>query len=164
MHKLLKALQQAHPSIQFTSGSKFLWSPETQEVFYASTGHNERDIWSLLHETGHALLEHTSYTTDVELLKLEAAAWAKAHGLGASLGIKIDENHVQDCLDSYRDWLHARALCPTCTTRCLQQDNGQQYRCHNCHTTWKVTPSRFCRPYRSVNSTAQSVAIFAASA
>lgn len=124
----------------------------------------ERNCWALLHETGHALLAHKSYKTDIELLKMEIAAWEKAHELGIQFAIKIDENHVQDCLDTYRDWLHARALCPSCGTRCLQHSSGHEYRCHNCHTSWKVTPSRFCRPYRSVSSTVQSATIFAASA
>ena len=161
MQKLLESLQLALPEQQFTAGKKFYWSPESGEVFYNVDGAGERDAWALLHETGHALLEHESYKTDIELLKMEIAAWEKAHELGTQFGIKIDENHVQDCLDTYRDWLHARALCPSCTTRCLQHTSGHEYRCHNCHTSWKVTPSRFCRPYRSVNSTAQSTTIFA---
>lgn len=161
MQKLLESLQQALPKQRFTAGKKFYWSPETGEVFYKVDGKGERDVWALLHETGHALLEHKSYQTDIELLKMEIAAWEKAHELGSKFGISIEENHVQDCLDTYRDWLHARALCPSCTTRCLQHNSGHEYRCHNCHTSWKVTPSRFCRPYRSVSSTAQTATIFA---
>lgn len=155
MLKLLKSLQKIHPELRFTEGKSFSWSPETGEVFYKAEGVAERDRWALLHETGHALLDHKSYLTDVGLLKMEIAAWDKAHELAAQFDIHIDEDHVQDCLDTYRDWLHARALCPTCATRCLQQDSGHGYRCHNCHTSWKVTTSRFCRPYRSINSAAQ---------
>jgi hypothetical protein len=157
VQKLLEALQLAYPKLKFTSGEKFYWSPETQEVFYKTDGGVEKDEWALLHETGHALLGHTSYKTDVELLKMEIAAWEKAHELGKELNIIIDENHVQDCLDTYRDWLHARALCPTCKTRCLQKNSGHEYRCHNCHTSWKVTPSRFCRPYRSVQASDKAI-------
>jgi hypothetical protein len=164
VQKLLESLQVALPKVQFTAGKKFYWSPETGEVFYNADGKGPRDSWALLHETGHALLEHKSYNTDIELLKMEIAAWDKAHELGAQFGITIDENHVQDCLDTYRDWLHARALCPTCSTRCLQLNSGSEYRCHNCHTNWKVTPSRFCRPYRSVSGINQEVTIFATTA
>lgn len=161
MQKLLEALRSSLPAITFTSGDKFYWSPETHQVFYKIDGGVDKDEWALLHETGHALLGHASYRTDVELLKMEIAAWGKAHELGQQFGITIDENHVQDCLDTYRDWLHARALCPTCKTRCLQNNSGHDYRCHNCHTSWKVTPSRFCRPYRSVQSSEKPV-LFAA--
>lgn len=163
MQKLLESLQQALPDQRFTPGKDFYWSPETREVFYKAEGKGSRDAWALLHETGHALLAHSSYNTDIELLKMEIAAWDKAHKLASQFGIIIDENHVQDCLDTYRDWLHARALCPTCSTRCLQSTSGSEYRCHNCHTSWKVTPSRFCRPYRSVRGVPQEVTIFAAS-
>lgn len=163
MQKLLKALQASLPDLSFTAGEKFYWSPETHEVFYKSGGGAAKDEWALLHETGHALLGHASYKTDVELLKMEIAAWEKAHELGKQFGIAIDEDHVQDCLDTYRDWLHARALCPTCKTRCLQNNSGRDYRCHNCHTSWKVTSSRFCRPYRSVQASKQAI-VFAAQA
>jgi hypothetical protein len=164
MQKLLKTLQANHPQLRFTSGTSFLWSPETNEVFYKLGGTGERDIWALLHETGHALLGHQSYTSDVQLLKMEIEAWQKARQLGGELTIAIDENHIQDCLDTYRDWLNARALCPSCATRCLQQNSGKAYRCHNCHTSWNVTPSRFTRPYRAVSGKAQSATVFAAKA
>jgi hypothetical protein len=51
-------------------------------------------------------------------------------------------------LDTYRDWLYKRSICPTCTAKCLQQGDFVHYRCFNCHTTWRVTASRFCRAYR----------------
>jgi NADH pyrophosphatase NudC (nudix superfamily) len=162
MLTLLKSLQTTYPAVTFTSGDKFLWSPETDEVFYKHEGGRARDKWALLHETGHALLKHKSYHSDIELLKMEMEAWGKARELAQTFDIVIDEEHVQDCLDTYRDWLHARAICPTCTTRCLQQDNGYAFRCHNCHTSWNVTPSRFCRPYRAVSNTNQTPVIFAA--
>ncbi|MGH7241437.1 MAG: hypothetical protein ACREGB_04025 [Candidatus Saccharimonadales bacterium] len=164
MQKLLDTLRSSLPELTFTPGEKFYWSPETREVMYREqeTG-NKEHAWALLHETGHALLGHASYKTDVELLKMEIAAWEKARELGQRFDIMIDENHVQDCLDTYRDWLHARALCPTCKTRCLQNNSGHSYRCHNCHTSWKVTPSRFCRPYRSVQN-GEPVVVFPAQA
>jgi len=160
MEQLLSKLKETFPQLRFSPGSTFLWSPETNEVFYdeRKTVNNKR-IWSLLHETGHALLGHKSYQADIELLKLEVAAWQKAQEIASDFGIKIDEEHIQDCLDTYRDWLHARSICPTCTTRCLQQSDMHHYRCHNCHTTWKVTPSRFARAYRSVKQTPQTSAL-----
>ena len=43
----------------------------------------------------------------------------------------------------------ARSICPQCTTKALQQSDYAHYRCFNCHTRWRVTPSRFCRAYRT---------------
>jgi len=163
MKALLASLQQAYPALRFTPGKTFVWSPETQEVFYddkQTTINDKRARWSLLHETGHALLEHKSYQADLELLKMEMAAWDKAKELASQFRLKINEDHIQDCLDTYRDWLYRRSICPTCTTKCLQQSDFKHYRCHNCHTTWRVTTSRFARPYRAVKGAEQSLTLF----
>jgi len=155
MRLLLEALQIRFPQLRFTPGKTFVWSPETGEVFYkepetvnTETSHEQAN-WSLLHETGHALLGHTSYQADIQLVKLEVAAWEKAKALAKDFDIVINEDHIQDCLDTYRDWLHRRSICPTCTTKCLQQSDMRHYRCFNCHTVWKVTSNRFARPYRA---------------
>jgi hypothetical protein len=149
MLPLINKIKSKHPTLNFVEGKQFCWSPETSEIIYASDIKGRRATWSLLHETGHALLNHTSYEADVELLRLEVDAWEKARTLAISLKIKIDDNHIQDCLDTYRDWLYKRSICPTCRTKCLQQDDHKHYRCFNCHTVWKVSSSRFCRAYRS---------------
>jgi hypothetical protein len=111
------------------------------------TENTPESIFSLLHELGHALLEHKDYTYDVELLKIEVAAWDRARTLAEQYGVTLDEDHIQDCLDTYRDWLHLRATCPTCFGRSLQSTETC-YRCFNCQTEWSVTRSRLCRPYR----------------
>jgi hypothetical protein len=155
MDKLIAELQSKFPALRFTPGKQFCWSPETGEIFYKANARGKQATWSLLHETGHALLEHHGYKADFELLRLEAAAWERAHELAAGLGLAIDEDHVQDCLDTYRDWLHKRSICPSCTTKCLQQGDFVHYRCFNCHTVWRVTASRFCRAYRSTKNVPQ---------
>jgi hypothetical protein len=156
MEKLLAELQAKFPELRFTSGQQFCWSPETQEIFYNTASTDKQPRWSLLHETGHALLRHTAYHADFELIRLEVAAWEKARELATELRIKIDENHIQDCLDTYRDWLYKRSICPNCTTKCLQQSDYAHYRCFNCHTVWRVTPSRFCRAYRSTKNVSKN--------
>lgn len=148
MQKLRKTLEAKYPELQFVADKQFYWSPETREIFYRSSAEGAKAEWSLLHETGHALLDHTSYKADFELLRLEVAAWDKARELAGDLGIEIDENHIQDCLDTYRDWLHKRSICPRCNATCLQQDDHAHYRCFNCHAVWQVSASRFCRAYR----------------
>jgi hypothetical protein len=148
LDKLISELQVRFPALRFTAGKQFSWSPETGEIFYKARAPGRPAVWSLLHESGHALLEHTTYEADFELLRLEIAAWEKAKSLARDLDIVIDEDHIEDCLDTYRDWLYKRSICPTCTTKCLQQGDFVHYRCFNCHTVWRVTASRFCRAYR----------------
>lgn len=164
MEKIISLLVQKYPSISFVEGKTFYWSPETSEVFYGkSEAEDSSAIWSLLHETGHAVLGHKSYQADFELIKLEMLAWEKAKELSKILKLpSINEDHIQDCLDTYRDWLYARSVCPYCNTKSLQQSNLNRYRCFNCHSTWKVTPSRFCRAYRSVKNIKTPSIVFGA--
>lgn len=147
MEKLLEALGRDYPHLQFTPSEAFCWSPTTKQVFYSSSGSPEA-VWSILHETAHALLAHTAYSRDFELLQMEVAAWEHAKALAHNYGECIDEDHIQHCLDSYRDWLHRRSVCPLCDCKAVQSDNTRVYRCFNCHRTWSVAPSRFCRSYR----------------
>jgi hypothetical protein len=149
MLALLKDLQQQCPDINFQAGATFLWSPSNKHVIYKESVDEEDTVasWSLLHETGHALLDHSNYSTDFELLLMEVSAWSKAKELAARFNITIDEDHIQDCLDTYRDWLYQRSTCPGCTNCSLQIDN-RTYSCFNCATVWHVSKSRMCRPYR----------------
>ncbi|MDB5175368.1 MAG: hypothetical protein JWM81_226 [Candidatus Saccharibacteria bacterium] len=155
MDDLLAQLRAAFPQLTYTKGTQFCWSPENREVIYRQTASGVKSQWSLLHETGHALLEHNSYEADFELIRMELAAWNKAQEIAQSLHMEIDEEHIQDCLDTYRDWLYKRSICPSCNTKCLQQDDFVHYRCFNCHTNWRVSPSRFCRAYRSTKNVRQ---------
>lgn len=148
MDDLISALSARFPKLSFTAGKQFYWSPETGEIFYQLGAHGQKAEWSLLHETGHAALSHQSYEGDFELLQMELAAWQKARRIGQEVGTTISEEHIQDCLDTYRDWLYKRSVCPSCGTKCLQQDDFAHYNCFNCHTVWRVSASRFCRAYR----------------
>lgn len=148
MESLLKQLRRDYPNVLFSPAKQFYWSPKTTEVFYSKQLESSRTApWSLLHELGHALLRHTNYTLDLELVQMESQAWEKAKEIGTTYGYEIDDGHIQDCMDTYRDWLHQRSACPTCNTRSLQQDS-QRYKCFNCNQVWTVSSSRFCRPYR----------------
>jgi hypothetical protein len=154
MQQLITQLRIKFPDLKFRIGKQFSWSPETGEIIYKDT-YNKQATWSLLHETGHALLGHKSYKADFELVRLEIDAWQKARAVAQELDITIDENHIEDCLDTYRDWLYKRSICPTCSTKSLQQDDYIHYHCFNCGTVWKVTASRFCRAYRSTKNVVQ---------
>jgi len=145
---LLDALRVDYPSLEFVAGKQFSWHAGLQIVSYHPARlDDDKTTHTLLHEVGHALLRHADYTTDIELLQMEVAAWVKAHELAERYGLTLSQDYIEDCTDSYRDWLHVRSTCPTCYGRSLQT-NRTTYRCHNCQTTWHVTRSRLCRPYR----------------
>jgi len=162
---LLEKLQATDAkSLTFTAGKSYYWSPKDKTVFYQETDKSPVGLWTLLHETCHGLLDHTSYQSDFELVMLEVDAWEKALELAVQLNnesgimnkeaeknssglIYIDQDHVQDCLDSYRDWQYKRSLCPRCELGGIQID-PRTYSCMFCNDTWKVSAARFCRPYR----------------
>jgi hypothetical protein len=155
MDELLTRLKTDYPSLAFRRGPTFSWSAQTQTVILprASSGAAHPE-WSLLHEMGHATLNHQNYSSDLELVRLEAAAWQQAVKLGRHYQVRIDPDHIEDCLDSYRDWLHQRSTCPVCATVSLQL-NQSTYRCYNCQASWGVSRSRLCRPYRRLATTKQ---------
>ncbi len=165
MDRLLSSIRADYPQLRFAIGKTFCWSPDESpagQIFYKQDAAGPTAVFSLLHETGHALLAHRRYKLDFELLEMEVAAWERAKLLAGQYGISIDNGHVEDCLDSYRDWLYRRSICPSCTAKALQMDDIPEYRCHNCRATWRVTASRFCRPYRQTTATAkgESVPVF----
>lgn len=155
--KLLNRLRQDFGQLRFRAGPRFCWSPGSGEVIYKQNASSETAAYSLLHETGHGLLGHNCYQLDFELVAMEVAAWEKARQLAIGYGVALDENHVQDCLDSYRDWLYRRSVCPSCTNKALQVDNKPEYRCFNCQTSWRVAASRFCRTYRQTQPVNQQL-------
>jgi hypothetical protein len=146
--KLLKQLTKTYPELTFSESEQFYWSPKKMTVFYdpkklaIDTG-----SWSLLHETSHGILGHRSYSSDFELLKYEVEAWQKAKDIAREYDIQIAQEHIEDCLDSYRDWLYARSTCTLCRLNSLQVSDNT-YECLNCGNVWRVSASRFCRPYR----------------
>lgn len=147
---ILPALKKDFPAIIFANGESFLWSPREQKVTY--TTHQdiaEHGVWALLHEVSHAALDHKHYNNDFELLKLESAAWQHAKRLGKNYGVSIDSEHIQDCLDTYRDWLHKRSKCPNCNVVSLQRTD-KLYQCFNCRTSWTVPNSPLCRVTRRI--------------
>jgi len=145
---LFDKIRSDFPEITFVESSRFSWHAGNRHIAYSPIAlQDERSVWALLHELGHAQLMHADYTTDIELLQLEVAAWVKAHELAERYDITIDQNYIEDCTDSYRDWLHVRATCPSCYCRAFQRGK-HTYHCHNCQAEWRVTRSRLCRPYR----------------
>lgn len=138
---LVKQLANDFPAIHFVKADDFLWSPDTKTVSY-TPGHPDADAL-LLHELGHALLDHNDYRRDVELLRLENDAWQKARELSITYDIAIAPDTQEDHLDTYRDWMHARSLCPSCGATGQQSDTAH-YSCIACTGKWKVNEARVC--------------------
>jgi hypothetical protein len=148
LDRLLTDIAADHPELSFIESAHFAWHAGKKHVSYKKSGQNTtHSMFALLHELGHALLDHSDYVHDIELLQLEVAAWDRARKLAERYDIELDEEYIQDCLDTYRDWLHLRSTCPRCYGRSLQA-SVTRYSCFNCQTEWQVTRSRLCRPYR----------------
>lgn len=137
---LVKQLKRDYPDILFRSGEDDSWSPNQATVYYRLDSSSPD---KLLHELGHAILAHISYKRDVELLSMERDAWKKAVDIANNYQLKIDQTVVDDHMDTYRDWLHARSSCPDCETTGLQIDMDL-YQCLACDTKWRVNDARTC--------------------
>lgn len=132
--------------IFFQKSNTFFWNPNNHTIYYDPSIDNAASY--LIHEYSHALMSHTTYRKDIELLHMESSAWQKAEDLMQQTGVKIDNEIVQSCLDSYRDWLHERSICPECSCNGVQQ-NKTQYICVSCLSEWKVNPAKTCRLKRT---------------
>lgn len=148
--QLLSLVSRDFPSIKFKSDTRFAWSPATNSVQYNYSGVST-DSYSLLHELSHALLGHSNYTRDFELIRIETEAWNQARLLARKYEISIDQDYIQDCIDTYREWLHSRSRCPQCNNSGVQIEPNHNYKCTNCGQIWQVSNSRLCRSYRSTS-------------
>lgn len=137
---LITKLRQDYPDIQFAPGDCFRWDPQQRIIFYGDT----TDSASLIHELAHHLLGHTDYSRDINLLKMERDAWEIASNrLADRYKVPLDDDFIQDSLDTYRDWLHARSTCPVCKATGIQTAR-RHYACVACMTKWRVNEARSC--------------------
>lgn len=135
--KLIKRLQDHYPNIVFKAGEENLWLPNKKTIIFRPS-----DEIGLLHELGHALCGHTDFNQDIELLHAERDAWDKAVELSKIYGVNMDENRIETAMDWYRNWLHARSLCPECGQNGIQQRSTGNYKCLNCATIWQSSDAR----------------------
>ena len=131
------------PDIHFVSSDDFYWSPSTKTVYTASVK-NDQDRVTLLHEVAHALLDHRHFARDIDLLRVEREAWDYAKKtLAPRYDVMFDNDLMEDMLDSYRNWLHARSTCPLCSLTGLQTGTAT-YHCLGCAHDWRVNDARRC--------------------
>lgn len=138
---LLPKLEQDYPSFHFVPDTEFRWSPDEMTIYYDP---QSNDAPTLLHELSHAILGHTTYRKDISLLEIERDAWNHAREtLGSKYNVTVDDDRIQDSLDTYRDWLHARSTCPGCSATGFQTKQ-KEYKCIACGTIWQVNEARSC--------------------
>lgn len=141
MSSLIHKLKTTYTDISFVEAEQFSWSPSNKTVFYTTSTPNASHL--LLHELSHALLGHHDYRRDIELVAMETAAWEKAKEYAETFKVRLSENAIQDHLDTYRDWLHARSSCPECSANGYQTE-AFHYECPACLHKWRVNEARLC--------------------
>lgn len=147
MKTILDCIKLDYPSLNFIEGEHHSWSPKNKTVTFSPLS-SSLDTWSLLHEVAHAKLGHKSYNNDMELINMELDAWLVAKDLAKKYNTNpIDSQHIENCLDTYRDWIYKRSCCPSCKVVGIQK-SPQLYICYRCFGSWKVSNTSFCRPYR----------------
>ncbi len=143
---LLDKIKSDYPQLNFKKGTQYMWSPSENTIFFADS---IIQPVSLLHELAHATLDHHNYHSDIQLIALEKQAWVRTKELATKYDIKISDKIIEANLDSYRDWLHSRSLCPKCNANGLQISSGQ-YQCPECDGVWRVNEARSCKLKRYV--------------
>ncbi len=134
------------PEIIFAKDNYFSWSSKHRTIFYIDI-ETEANTAQILHELAHALLEHTNYHKDIALIDMERQAWELAVEQLApkyGLNLKLTDDIIQNSLDSYRDWLHARSKCPNCKATGFEKTK-KHYFCPNCLGGWRVNEAKFCQ-------------------
>lgn len=136
MQNLIKQLTKDYPELQIQPGERFQFTPPNQLFFALNTEYDDRESsLLLLHELGHYLIGEIDYSSDIELLEIEAKAWNKASELCAKYHLDYDEDFAEDRLDSYRNHLHYVSQCKNCQLAGYQDKRGA-YHCPLCGSTW----------------------------
>lgn len=125
---LLEQIKRDFPELKFITGKKFTFRPPKTIVMGPP---EPQDELLLMHELGHAISGHKSFNTDIARLRMEVEAWEKARDLSVKYGVVVDEDRIQDELDTYRDWLHSKSKCKKCGLTQYQTSDGL-YHCPRC--------------------------------
>ncbi len=146
---LLERIEHDHQDLTFTPGEGFEWNP-TERVIVYDLSDPYFDA-RLLHELSHALLGHHRYERDIDLIAMERDAWQHARmELAPKYDVEVAGDVIHHDMDTYRDWMHARSVCPNCGATGLETKK-HLYRCLTCRHEWRVNEARTCalRRYKS---------------
>lgn len=132
-----------HPQVAFQKADVARWSSSEKTVYYQNVDALS-DMYLFFHELGHGLKRHRDYDQDIELLKIENEAWQQAAETALKYGYTIGNDTIDEALNTYREWLHARSRCPTCTQPGVQQKTSGLYTCLLCRTSWLTNDARRC--------------------
>lgn len=142
-NSLVAKLKADFPDIHFKVDDDFYWSPSTKTVHTAPVK-NTDDARMLLHEVAHAILGHSHFKRDIDLVKIEREAWDYVQKtLAPRYAVPASDDDIEDMLDTYREWLHARSTCPHCSMTGIQTDTSL-YHCLGCGYDWRVNDARRC--------------------
>ena len=137
MRNLISKLTKAHPDLEIKAGDRFQFTPPATLFYAEQTDYSDEEAkLLLLHELGHYLLGENDYRSDIELIEIEAKAWAEAKKLCAKYDVEYNEDFAEDRLDSYRNYLHEASLCKVCQLSGYQDDHGL-YHCPLCGASWQ---------------------------
>lgn len=144
----LSTIRNDYSQFSFHSADNFYWSPRENTIYYKEGSLSSGiGFFQLFHELGHACCGHTTFHSGIELLRIEAQAWQKATEIAKLYKIKIEATYIEQALDSYRDWLHQRSICPQCDT-VSTETAPHQYHCFSCTQNWSVPDHQQTRRYR----------------
>lgn len=132
-------IKEDFPQFNFKFGRDFFWSSVDNTIYYTN---NKDQSVLLLHELSHALLGHNKYLYDIELISMERQAWDYAKLLAPKYGLEITDQFIQTHLETYREWIHLRSTCPSCSATGIQ--DKLSYKCIACKQNWVVNDARDC--------------------
>lgn len=140
---LINRLRLDYPDYKFKTAEVSCWSPRDNTIYYHGIRKIEDQI-TLIHELGHAIKGHQSYHQDIELIRYEREAWETARKIAPVYGVEINDDIIENALESYRKWLHARSRCPHCQSPGVQSIAHLSYRCVICESIWTANDARQC--------------------
>ena len=144
----MKPIVDSFEHLQFKPGSEFVWSPRESTVYYDTERiDTTAGKLALLHEIGHAELRHSSIRSDMHLVGMEVEAWEFARQHAPQFDLEVNEEYIDNCLESYRIWAYKRAICPKCSFHGIQKTR-QDYHCFTCRHAWRVTTNLTLQPHR----------------
>lgn len=129
----------AYPNQRFLPAGYFAYDASEDVVNYDPSRISDRaGKLALLHEVAHSLLGHFHYRFDFELYAMEMDAWNLTRTLAKQHSVKIDEEYLKQCMDSYDQWLTKRGTCPKCDEFNVQSVPNR-FQCFRCRTRWEVS-------------------------